>query len=116
MRTLWVRASCGESSNALFDVRDLVAGVDGAAFAHFELLDGAGDRGGDLVLHLHRLDDADESALLDGRSLLDRDLQDRALERRDQVTGDATGAARLALAALRGRRAVGCSSAAATAG
>ena len=56
------------------------------------LLDGElGDRarlvGGDLVLHLHRLDDADELALLDGLALLDDDLPHVALQRRGELVG-----------------------------
>ena len=49
-----------------------------------ELLDRARLVGGDLVLHLHRLDDADQRALLDGGSGLDGDLQHRALQRRGE--------------------------------
>src|SRR5215216_6576981 len=56
--------------------------------------------GGDLVLHLHGLDDAHERALLDGRALLDEHLEDVALERRgERVTarpgGGAAGAEEL---------------------
>ena len=39
---------------------------------------------GDLVLHLHRLDHGDQRSLLDGRALLDRDLQHGALDRRGE--------------------------------
>ena len=54
---------------------------------------------GDLVLHLHRLDHADQRALLDLCALLDGDLQHRALDRRDELAGRAAAAAALALAA-----------------
>jgi hypothetical protein len=37
--------------------------------------------GGDLVLHLHRFDDADQVALGDLGALLDGDPQDRPLQR-----------------------------------
>ena len=39
---------------------------------------------GDLVLHLHRLDHRDQRPLLDGRAGLDRDPEDRALQRRGE--------------------------------
>ena len=73
----------------------------------------AGLVGGDLVLHLHRLDDADERALLDRGALLDEHLEDVALERRgERVARRAAGAAAPAAAAAgararRGRAAVG---------
>src|SRR3954468_13615583 len=70
-----------------------------------ERLDHAGLVGGDLVLHLHRLDDADELALLDGLALLDEHLPHVALQRRDELVGATAPAAALALAATRlGRR------------
>ena len=58
--------------------------------------------GGDLVLHLHRLDHADEVALGDLLALLDRDLEDVALKRGDErVAGGGAAAAGLALALRR---------------
>ena len=48
--------------------------------------DRPGAMGGYLVLHLHRLDHADERPLLDGRALLDRHPQDRALKRRTSAS------------------------------
>ena len=61
--------------------------------------DFAGAVGGDLVLHLHRLDHADQVALGDLGALLDRDFEDGALQRRGQrLAGGAGAAAGLALA------------------
>ena len=64
---------------------------------------------GDLVLHLHRLDDADDRALLDGGARLDRDPQHVALDRRrERVAAVAAAAApalrRGACGAAAGRR------------
>ena len=50
--------------------------------------------GGDLVLHLHRLDDADELALLDRLPLLDEHLPHVALERGDERVAARAAAAR----------------------
>src|SRR3954452_8200105 len=55
--------------------------------------------GGDLVLHLHRLDYADQVALADLGALLDGDFEDGALEgRRQGLAGGAAAAAAFALA------------------
>src|SRR3954451_9574272 len=96
-----------------FDNRDGVAGVDRASLGHVQLLDLAGGRRRDLVLHLHRLDHADESALVDVGALVDRHLEHRALKRGDERARRAAGAL-AALAALgrlagggHGRRSVG---------
>src|SRR3954466_13008990 len=48
--------------------------LDGLAVLDGELGDLAAGRRGDLVHHLHRLDDADRGARLDGRALLDEGL------------------------------------------
>ena len=70
-----------------------------APFGDRQLGHRAGLVGGDLVLHLHRLDDADQRALLDLGALLDQHLEDVALERRgERVAAAAAAAARLALA------------------
>src|SRR3712207_3903949 len=53
-----VATTSGTRLRRLLDDGDGVPGRDRAAFAHAELLDRAGHRGGDLVLHLHRLDHA----------------------------------------------------------
>ena len=66
-----------------------------APSATFSAVDLAGAVGGDLVLHLHRLDHADQVALGDLGALLDGDFEDRALQRRGQ---------RLARGARRRRR------------
>ena len=50
-------------------------------------------RSGDLVLHLHRLDHADQRALLDLGALLDGDLQHGPLDRRDELAGGPAAAA-----------------------
>src|SRR4051812_12564399 len=60
----------GISGGLRLDHRDQVPGLDRLALLGGERLDRAGFVGGDLVLHLHRLDDADEVALLDGLALL----------------------------------------------
>src|SRR3954471_19082296 len=49
--------------------------------------------GGDLVLHLHRLDYADQVALVHLGALGDRDFEDRALERRGQRLARGRGTA-----------------------
>ena len=80
--------------------------VHGAALLDRQLGDLAGLVGGDLVLHLHRLDDADERALLDVGALLDQHLEDVALQRRgERVAASAAAAAGLALALGRRLRA-----------
>src|SRR5215211_70121 len=99
---------------ALLDDGDGLAGGDGAALAHAQLLDRAGRGGGYLVLHLHRLDHAYQRALVDRSALLDRDLEHGALEWGDQLAGRAAATGPAPLAALRrlarraghGRRAV----------
>ena len=82
------------------------AGVDRLALLDGQLSITPGLVGGDLVLHLHRLDDADELALLDGVALLDEHLPHVALQRGDELVAAAAAAAGLALAAL-GRGAAG---------
>ncbi len=75
---------------------------DGGALDHVQLLDLAGPVRRDLVLHLHRLDHADQVALGDLGALLDRDFEDRALQRRGQRLARGAGAAaRFALALRR---------------
>src|SRR5215212_10287516 len=88
-------------SPALLDDGDRVAGRDRGALGYTELLDGARAGRRDLVLHLHRLDHADQRAGLYLGALLHVHLQDGALQRRDQlaVGGRAAAAAR-ALTAL----------------
>src|SRR3954452_16571105 len=66
------------------DDRDRRAGGDRLALLDGELGDDAGLVGGDLVLHLHRLDDADELAFLDRLARLDEDLPHVALEGSDE--------------------------------
>src|SRR4051812_4749418 len=89
------------------DDRDRRAGGDRLALLDGELGDDAGLVGGDLVLHLHRLDDADELAFLDRLARLDEDLPHVALERSDEriAAGRPAAAARApaarALGALR---------------
>ena len=100
--------------------RRLMTAMQGAGVDRLALLDGsfcdrAGLVGGDLVLHLHRLDDADELALLDLVALLDEHLPHVALQRGDELVGAAAAAAGLALAALGGPRGRGRAAAAATA-
>ena len=86
----------------LLDDREDVAAGDRRALDDVQLLDLAGAVGGDLVLHLHRLDHADQVALGDLGALLDGDLEDRSLQRRGQrLAGGARAAARLALALRR---------------
>src|SRR4051794_8021711 len=82
------------------DRRDRVAGLDRLPLLGGQRRDLARLVGGDLVLHLHRLDDADELALLDGVALGDQDLPHVALQRGDQLVGAAASAAGLASAAL----------------
>ena len=57
--------------------------------------------GGDLVLHLHRLDDDEQGALVDLVALGDLDLEDAALQRRDHVVAGCRRRAGLALALRR---------------
>src|SRR5690606_33251868 len=73
---------------------DDVARADRLAGLDLDLLDGAGLVGGDVVLHLHRLEDAHGLALLDLVALVDQHLHDRALHRHGH----------LAAAGRRGRR------------
>ena len=83
----------------LLDHREDVAARHRGALDDVQLLDLAGAVGGDLVLHLHRLDHADQIALGDLGALLDHDFEDRPLQRRGQrLAGGARPAARLALA------------------
>src|SRR6266487_4543447 len=84
------------SARAL-DERDRRAGGDGVALLDRELFDHARLVGSDLVLHLHRLDDADDLALLDGLALLDEDLPHVALQGRDELVGAARAARRSTL-------------------
>src|SRR4051794_6425179 len=91
------------------DAGDGGAGLDGLALLHEELLELPGLVGRDLVLHLHRLDDAEELALLDALALLHEDLPHVPLQRGLEQVG-AAGAPARALGALRlrrGARAVG---------
>src|SRR5206468_5168243 len=59
--------------------------------------DRAGLRGAHLVLHLHRLDDADDGARLDGFTVDDCDRQHRSLHRRHDRVAPRTAAATPAL-------------------
>src|SRR5689334_9971882 len=86
--------------SALLDDGDGVAGGNRAAGRHVQLFDRARGGSGDLVLHLHGLDHADERALFHVGALLDLDLEHRALDRGDELARRAAAAAR-ALAALR---------------
>src|SRR4051812_9217723 len=84
------------------DDGDCRAGGDRLALLDGELGDDARLVGGDLVLHLHRLDDADELAFLDRLPGLDEDLPHVALKRRDErVAACATATPAGALRALR---------------
>ena len=78
------RSSIVIASSGL-DLADLIARVDRRALGDVELGHLAGDVGGDLVLHLHRLDHADQRPLLDLGPLLDGDPQHRALQRRGRA-------------------------------
>src|SRR5919108_48603 len=71
------------------------------ALGHAQLLDGAGAGRGDLVLHLHGLDHADERALVHLRALLYRHPQHRALDRRDELARRPAATAALLLAPRR---------------
>src|SRR3954464_821493 len=76
------------------DDRERVAGGDGVALLDAQLADRPRLVGGDLVLHLPRLDDEEQLALLDLRALLDEDLPHVALHRRgERVTATAATAA-----------------------
>src|SRR5439155_18247244 len=91
----------------VLDDRQRRAGGDRLALLDGQLGNDAGLVGGDLVLHLHRLDDRDELALLDLLALLDEHLPDVALQRRGQRVAGGLAARRRALAARRppcGRR------------
>ena len=65
----------------LLDDDDDVAGADRLAGRDLDLGDGAGLVGGDVVLHLHRLEHADGLTDLDGLADRDEHLHDRALHR-----------------------------------
>ncbi len=95
-------AAAGACSGGLLDDGDRVAGGDRAALGNRQLLHLAASVRGDLVLHLHRLDDRDERALLDLGALRDGDAQDRPLKRRDELLRTGAAGARGPLAALRG--------------
>src|SRR6266480_7095099 len=64
LRSLSGPARARFTAAGLLDDRDRVPGGHRAALGHVQLLDLPGGRRGDLVLHLHRLDHADERALL----------------------------------------------------
>ena len=90
--------SCGPMSGteALYSIDgDDVAAADGLAGGDLDLLDRAGLLGGDLVLHLHRLEHDDAGADLDLLADLDEHLDDRALHRHRDVAaaGGATATA-----------------------
>ena len=68
-------------SSASVDDGDDVAAADGVAGGDLDLLDRAGLLGGDLVLHLHRLEHDDGLTDLDLLADLDEHLDDRALHR-----------------------------------
>src|SRR5207245_10552425 len=58
-------------------------GTDDITLLDIHLAHRAGDRGDDVVLHLHRLEHRYDIAELDGVAGLDRDLHDEPLHRRD---------------------------------
>src|SRR3954469_13328676 len=91
----------------LFGVADdgeRVAVGDRVALANRQLGDDAGLVRGDLVLHLHRLDDRDDVAFGHLLAGLHRDLPDAALHRRGERVAAARAAARAAVLALRSLR------------
>ena len=102
-----------EQAQPLVITASVSPAVDRVALGDRQLGDLARLVGGDLVLHLHRLDDADQRALLDVGALLDEHLEDVALHRRGERVAAAAAAAGLALAlaasafAARRRGAVG---------
>src|SRR3954447_853639 len=71
-------------SSVTLDHRQRVPRGDRVALADGQFGDRARLVGGDLVLHLHRLDDAHERALLHRGALLDEDLEDVALHGRGE--------------------------------
>src|SRR3954451_19646339 len=73
----------GSGALGALDDDERLVGVHHLAGLHEDLGNGAGPGGLDVVLHLHRLEDADRLPGLDRGALLDQDLQDRALHRRD---------------------------------
>src|SRR3954451_13841017 len=83
--------ACTASAGAP-DERDRRARRDRLALADRQALDHARLVGGDLVLHLHRLDDADDLTLLDALALLHEDLPEVALKRRDELVAQPRGA------------------------
>src|SRR5947209_7799986 len=85
----------------LLDDGDGLARRDRRALIDAELLDLAAAVRSDLVLHLHRLDHRDQSPLLDLAALLDGDLEDGALEGRDELGGVRAGGRARTLTALR---------------
>src|SRR3954454_21349385 len=106
-----VRSSGSSSGSATGDDGERVAAGHGRSLGDRQLGDGARLVGGDLVLHLHRLDDADQRALLDLGARLDEHLEDVALQRRGErvaaarapaARGPALAAGRLAGAAVGG--------------
>src|SRR3954454_19828038 len=86
----------------VFDHGEGRAGGYRLALLDGQLGDDARLVGGDLVLHLHRLDDRDELALLDLLALLDEHLPDVALQRGGELVAAAGRSAGLALGALGG--------------
>src|SRR3954469_4277558 len=93
-------ATCSRRCASLvFDDREGRAGGDRLALLDRQLGDDARLVGGDLVLHLHRLDDRDELALLDLLTLLDEDLPHVALQRRRELVAATAATAALAGAA-----------------
>src|SRR5919108_5817421 len=102
--TTWANLLSRQSrSLSTFNHGEDVAGVHRGPLGDPDLRDLAGAMRGDLVLHLHRFDHADEIALGDLLPLLYRDLEDRALERRGELgAACATTAAAGALALRRG--------------
>src|SRR4051795_4062615 len=94
------------------DHRQRVAALDRVALGDLECGDRARLVRGDLVLHLHRLDDADQGALLDFGARLDQNLEDVALHRGGERVAAAAARAGAPAPALRsgggrGRGAVG---------
>src|SRR4051795_614935 len=81
------------------DDRERVTRGDGVALLDAQLADRPRLVGGDLVLHLHRLDDEEQLALFDGRALLDEDLPHVALHRGGERAAATAATAALARAA-----------------
>src|SRR3954451_22946899 len=95
------QSMASSSSSATGDHRERVAALDRVAFGDRQLGDLARLVRGDLVLHLHRLDDRDQRALLDLVALADEHLEDVPLQRRGERVAAAGAARGLALALLR---------------